>query len=159
MFAELYCALLARLVPRVVLVEVIPLLPVLPVLAQEENRTGQSPATIRRNFDFILLTFIYFRFYRRRSHGLRHRSLVNLSTCVKSLQILSNAIERKSALSSPGRERGELVSSLGSNPANWPAAKASRLLKNEREFATPHVWRRSRDSSWPSPAAGRLKNR
>jgi hypothetical protein len=33
---------------------------VLPVLAQEENKTGQNPATVRRNkdIDFIFLTFI-----------------------------------------------------------------------------------------------------
>jgi hypothetical protein len=39
---------------------VLEMLELLPVLAQEESRTGQNPATVKRNkdIDFISLTFI-----------------------------------------------------------------------------------------------------
>jgi hypothetical protein len=49
--------LLARLVPRTLLVAVIGL--VAPVLAQEENRSGQHPIAVKINsdIDFIFLTF------------------------------------------------------------------------------------------------------
>ena len=48
--------MLARLLPRalgVVMSDVVPL------VAQEENRTGQNPATVRRNkdIDFMFLAF------------------------------------------------------------------------------------------------------
>jgi hypothetical protein len=50
--------LLARLVPRTLLVAVVGL--VAPVLAQEENRNGQHPIAVKANIDidFIFLTFV-----------------------------------------------------------------------------------------------------
>ena len=50
--------MLAKLVPRTLLVAVIGL--VAPVPAQEENRSGQHPIAVKINsdIDFIFLTFI-----------------------------------------------------------------------------------------------------